>query len=77
MKNLGILIMFLGILLLTHAFTMDTTVKVDYQGNNQLNLPERVNNIGLMDDKHNYMILGGILAILGVLIYDKKSKTSK
>lgn len=69
--------MFLGILLLTHAFTMDTTVKVDYQGNNQLNLPERVNNIGLMDDKHNYMILGGILAILGVLIYDKKSKTSK
>ncbi len=68
---------FIGVLSLTYSFTMNTTVKVDYQGNNQLNLPERVNNVGLMDEKHNYMIFGSVLAIFGVVVYDKKSKNSK
>lgn len=68
MKTTGISILICGILLGLYALTMDTSVKVDYPNGNTFGLPERVNNIGLMSDRQNYLILAGVLTILGVII---------
>lgn len=75
MKFIGMLIFIIGLVLLGHALTMDTSVEVDYQYGNTMGLPDRVNNIGLMADKQNYLIFGVVLAVLGivtVVTYDKK-----
>ena len=77
MKFIGFLIIIAGFYLLGLAFTMDTSVAVDYPGGNDYGLPERVNNLGLMADKQNYMIFGAILTILGfvtIIAYDRKSE---
>lgn len=77
MKYLGHLTFSAGLLLLIYAFTMDISVAVDYVNGNEFGLPERVNNLGLMADRQNYMILGGVLAVLGFIAgfaSDKKSE---
>lgn len=75
MKYFGYLMFTIGLILLVIAFTMDTSVAVDYPMGNEFGLPERVNNLGLMADKQNYMIFGALLSVLGVIIgisYEKK-----
>ena len=67
-------IMFLGgVALLYLGFTMDTSVAVEYPeltATLGLDLPERVNNIQLMQEKQNYLMGGGICTVLGlILIY--------
>lgn len=77
MKYIGFIICIAGIALLGYAFNMDTSVAVDYPGGNNYDLPDRVNNIGLIADKQNYMIFGGVLFILGIVTiytYDDKAK---
>lgn len=77
MKNIGMLIFIGGLILLGYAFTMDTSVAVDYPDGNSYGLPDRVNNIGLMADKQNYLIFGAILSVLGivaVITSDKKKE---
>ena len=77
MKAIGILFIIIGALLGIHALTMDVTVAVDYSGSNSLGLPERVNNIGLMSDRQNYLIFGGILLVIGLILtifYNKGKK---
>ena len=77
MKAIGILFIIIGALLGIHALTMDVTVAVDYSGGNSLGLPERVNNIGLMSDRQNYLIFGGILLVIGLILtifYNKGKK---
>jgi hypothetical protein len=69
MKTVGSLLCGLAALLLFYAFFMDTSVAVDYQNGNQFGFPDRVNNLGLMADKQNYMIFGAILFIGGCIIY--------
>lgn len=69
MKTLGLLILIGGVCLGIFALSMDTTVKVNYPMGNSFGLPERVNNIGLMNDKQNYLIFSGILSVLGAIMY--------
>lgn len=67
MRTLGIIILIIGIVLGIYALSMDTSVQVNYDGNS-FGLPERVNNIGLMNTKQNLVIVAGVLAIIGTLI---------
>jgi hypothetical protein len=78
MRIFGLLILIGGICIGVYALNMDTSVKVDYPLGNLLNLPERVNNIGLMNDKQNYLIFSGIISLVGVIIvFSSISSTSK
>ena len=61
MKTIGSLLIPAGIMLMVYAFTLETSVEVNYQNGNSLGLPNRVNNIGLMADKQNYLIGSGVL----------------
>ena len=68
---LGGLLVFIGMGLLYLGLTMDTSVEVSYPEitqNLNLNLPERVNNLGLMQEKQNYLMFGGICFILGLIV---------
>jgi hypothetical protein len=62
-----VIILVIGIVVGIYAVSMDTSVAVDYQGNSY-GLPERVNNLGLMNQKQNAIIVAGVLAIIGTLI---------
>ncbi len=68
MKKLGIFLISIGIIGLIYFFQMDTSVKVNYSKGNSLGFPERVNNIGLMNEKQNYIIISGILLFSGLLL---------
>jgi hypothetical protein len=77
MRTLGIIILIIGIVLGIYALSMDTSVQVNYDGNS-FGLPERVNNIGLMNTKQNLIIVAGVLSIIGTLILIfKKTDTSE
>jgi hypothetical protein len=79
MKTFGGILIALGLFLLLYAITMDTTVAVSYSDGNSLGFPERVNNIGLMNDKSNYTIISLGMIIIGILIriLNKKSSSAK
>lgn len=77
MRTLGIVILIIGVILGIYALSMDTSVQVNSDGNS-FGLPERVNNIGLMNTKQNLIIVAGVLAIIGTLILIfKKSSTAE
>jgi hypothetical protein len=69
MKTIGSLLCGLGALLLLYAFFMNTSVAFDYQDGNQFGFPDRINNLGLMADKQNYMIFSAILFSGGSIMY--------
>jgi hypothetical protein len=77
MKNLGIILLIIGIGLAVYALSMDTSVQVDYPMGNDYGLPERVNNIGLMNDKQNYLIFGGLLTVVGIFMAVSGGKSEK
>jgi hypothetical protein len=63
MKTLGTLLMVVGgIVLLWAMFIFDTSVDVSGYG-------RRVVNLGLMDDKRNYIIFSGGSFIIGLILY--------
>jgi hypothetical protein len=68
MKTIGIILLSIGIILGIYALTMDVSVKVDYPGGNPYGLPDRVNNLGLMNDRQNYSIFAGVLSIIGIVL---------
>jgi hypothetical protein len=76
MKQLGGILIGGGIVLAIYALVfMDTSVEVKYANGNNFGLPERVNNIGLMADKQNYLIGAGIAVVLGfILTFVQKSE---
>jgi hypothetical protein len=74
-KTISNILVILGLTLLTYAFFMDTSVKVDYPNGNQYGFPDRVNNLGLMADRQNFMIIGAIITIGGCILY--YSETNK
>lgn len=51
-----------------YAINFDTSVAVIYDGGNSLGLPERVNNLGLMQQKQTYLIISGILVVAGIIL---------
>ncbi|VGQ13040.1 hypothetical protein SB5439_05132 [Klebsiella variicola] len=64
-KITGFIFLAFGGILMAYALNMDTSVSFynEYAGGMQ-----RVNNIGLMNDRSNYMMFGGALMLVGVLI---------
>jgi len=77
MKTVGLILFTGGLILMMYALLiMDTSVAVDYPASNNYGLPDRVNNIGLMADRQNYLIVSGIVIIIGlVLAFTAKSRT--
>lgn len=67
MKTIGIILLMAGLSLGAYAYSMDTSVSVNYSGSSY-GLPNRVNNLGLMQDRQNYLIGAGVLAIIGVIL---------
>lgn len=60
MRILGYLAILIGVILAVFALFMDVTVATD-DG-------YRVNNLGLISSRQNYMIFGGFVTIAGVII---------
>ena len=60
MRILGYLAILIGVIFAVFALFMDVTVATD-DG-------YRVNNLGLMSSRQNYMIFGGFVAIAGIII---------
>lgn len=78
-RGLGILLMVIGALVMAVAMMMDTTVSFGGQSARVVGttygteeLPEvpaqRVHNIGLIQAQQNHLILGGVIAIAGLLV---------
>ncbi len=74
MKPLGLLLVVLGLVGGAFAFQMDTSVKTGGEtigsGSYSITIPEkRVNNLGLMDDRRNYLYASGLSILIGVLLF--------
>jgi hypothetical protein len=69
MKTLGIILVSAGILIGFYALTMDVDVAVNYPSGNSYGMPSRVNNLGLISDRQNYLIIASILTLARIL-YD-------
>jgi hypothetical protein len=61
------ILLIVGIVLGVYAFFMDTSVSVS-------GFSQRINNIGLMADKQNYLVVAGILIIAGAIMRVSKKK---
>ncbi|AZD67603.1 hypothetical protein SAMN04489802_2809 [Pseudomonas chlororaphis] len=59
MRGFGVLAVVIGILVMLGAMVMDVSVSSGMG---------RVNNLGLMADRQNYTIIGGVLLIAGLLM---------
>lgn len=60
MKAIGIVLLIIGVIAFFVAFNMDTTVASDFGS-------RRIHNIGLMNDRQNIIIVGGVLAVIGAI----------
>lgn len=60
MKNLGITILLVGFAGLIFTMTMDTSIETASGG--------RVNNIGLISDKQNFLMLFGVWSLIGAVL---------
>ncbi|MEQ5741872.1 hypothetical protein [Providencia alcalifaciens] len=71
MKGFGLFLLAIGIIGAIASFAMDVTVATGYGG--------RVNNIGLMTDKQNYILISCFIILCGLLvtIFGKKSSVTK
>lgn len=78
MKTLGQFLIAIGLVLGLVAFSMKTTVPIESSFIGGTYLPSReVNNIGLMDDRRNYLLTAGVLLIVGVqLLIGSRHKQS-
>lgn len=59
MRSFGFIAVIIGVMMLIGALVMDVSVPAGLG---------RVNNIGLMAERQNYTIIGGILLIVGILM---------
>jgi hypothetical protein len=66
MKGIGIVIAVIGSVLLVIAINFNTSLEVP--GGGTYGIPSRVNNLGLMDERRNYMLVAGLLILCGVLL---------
>lgn len=69
MKGIGVALLAIGVIAALASFSMDVTVATSYGG--------RVNNIGLMADKQNYLLISCCIILGGLLlaIFGKKSQS--
>jgi|WetSurMetagenome_2_1015567.scaffolds.fasta_scaffold22599_3 hypothetical protein len=73
MKQFGTFLIIAGIIgILFFQLGFDTSVKVDYEKtgySKPSGFPERVNNLGLMQDKQNYTLISFGIIIVGVILF--------
>ena len=70
MKSIGLIIASISALCLLLALNMSTTVTTEEKTFGDFTVPSMtVNNLGLMQDKQNYIIVSAVFLILGVGIY--------
>ena len=75
MKNVGIIAWVAGALFGLYGLSMDVSVQVDYSSGNSYGFPDRVNNLGLMSQRQNYLIISGVLLLAGTLIIALRNKS--
>jgi len=69
MKQLGALLIIIGIIWGLVAFNMDTTVQTESMSIGGMYIPSRsVNNIGKMDERRNHLIAAGLVLLIGVIL---------
>ncbi|WBG62194.1 zinc ribbon domain-containing protein [Pseudomonas citronellolis] len=70
MRQIGIVLLVIGVVVVIFALSMDTTVPTE--------MGRRVNNIGLIAESQNYGMVGGLIIIAGLLmaIFGKRSDNS-
>ena len=61
MRGLGIVALVIGVICVVSALGMDVSVSTGVGGG-------RVNNLGLMADRQNYTLVGGMVALAGLLL---------
>ncbi|UXJ55055.1 hypothetical protein [Pseudomonas citronellolis] len=61
MRQMGIVLLVIGVVVIICALNMDVSVSTEVIG-------QRVNNIGLMADRQNYMMVGSLIVIVGLLM---------
>lgn len=70
MKPLGIFLLLIGAIWGIVAFNFDTTVETEGRYIGDLHIPsQRVHNIGKMDQRRNHLLLAGLLAVVGVVLF--------
>ncbi len=69
MKKLGIFLLVTGFICAIFAFNIDTTVSTESKSIGGIYIPStRVNNIGLMDERRNFLIFSGFQAVVGAIL---------
>jgi len=70
MKKFGIALLLVGGLWLLISFNMDTSVTTEAQSIGGIEIPSvRVNNLGKMDERRNYLMLSSLLIVVGVILF--------
>jgi hypothetical protein len=68
MKDLGLIVIAIGLVLGYYAFDMDISVKVSNQTTNLLGT-ERVSNLSKMNEQQNLVIASAALCIMGTILF--------
>ena len=69
MKSIGMLLIGVGLLLAGFALQMDTTVSTEPTNIAGISIPaQRVVNLGLMDERRNFLMIAGVMVIAGVVV---------
>ena len=68
LKVFGVLLLVIACISGLRFLSMDTSVAVEHQVNGWTQV-ERVNNLGLMDDRRNWLIISGFTALIGALFF--------
>lgn len=69
MRALGILLLVIGAFVGIYALSMKVTVTTESQTIGGIDIPSQtVNNLGLMDDRRNALMVGGLLVLVGVVL---------
>ena len=69
MRALGILLLVIGAFVGIYALSMNVTVTTESQTIAGVEIPSQsVNNLGLMDDRRNALMVGGLLVLVGVVL---------
>lgn len=69
MKKIGILILVIGLIGLIATLGMDTSVASSYG--------KRVHNIGLMNEKQNFLLVSIAMAIIGAILFAVENRNAK
>ena len=69
MRVLGIVLLVIGVIVCGVALNMKVTVTTEPQSIGGVKIPSQtVNNIGLMDDRRNALMVGGLVVLVGVVL---------